>query len=166
MSEATDLARQHATTAVQALVDVIEDVDSKGSEVVAAANALLDRGYGKPMQAIISVPIPARMSARLAALDDAALLAVIDGSKNFGGGVHPQSGTVTRGVDDGRSYHTQAPGAVASIEGPGGTAIAKRHGRSTTRRPPEIFEGECVPSATPFEQALAAAKLVDDPLAL
>lgn len=163
MSEATDLARQHAQTAVRALVDVIEDVDSKGSEVVAAANALLDRGYGKPMQAIITVPIPARMSARLAALDDAALLAVISDSKNFGGGVHPQNGTATRGVENGRSNHTQALTLPATISEAGGST-AKRRGRATTRFPqPEIFEGECVPSATPFEKALAG--LHTDPLA-
>src|SRR5712672_44294 len=108
MSEATDIARQHARTAVQALVDVIQDIDSKGSEVVAAANALLDRGYGKPITAIISVPVPARLSARLAALDDAALLAVISDSKNFAGGVHPQNGREPRAVENGRSNLTQA----------------------------------------------------------
>lgn len=175
MSEATDLARQHAQTAVRALVDVIEDVDSKGSEVVAAANALLDRGYGKPMQAIITVPIPARMSARLAALDDAALLAVISDSKNFGGGVHPQNGTATRGVENGRSNHTQALTLPATFSNEGGgvisepaptPAISKRRGRSTTRFPQPDIEGECVPSATPFEKALAATRVTDDPLAL
>ena len=45
-----DLCQQHAPDAVQTLVDCLDDED--GRVRVAAANALLDRGYGKPVQAL------------------------------------------------------------------------------------------------------------------
>lgn len=43
-----DLARAHTERAIQALVDALDDERTR----VAAATALLDRGYGKPAQAI------------------------------------------------------------------------------------------------------------------
>lgn len=46
-----DLARQYTASAVSALVEVM-DGDSAAAKV-AAANALLDRGWGKPEQAIV-----------------------------------------------------------------------------------------------------------------
>lgn len=162
MSEATDLARAHAPEAISALVTVIRDPDSKGSEVVAASNALLDRGYGKPMQAIINVPVSPRLGARLAALDDAALLAVIESSKILPRGVHTQNGSDPRGVENGRSTQTQLPPPLlnsptggASNSKPGGTR------KSKGRVAPEITDAEFVPVATPktpFE------KFLDDPL--
>lgn len=47
-----DLARQHTGDAIKALVRVMNDTEQSGSAVVAAANSLLDRGYGKPIQAV------------------------------------------------------------------------------------------------------------------
>lgn len=46
-----ELARQYTASAVSALVEVLESDSAAGK--VAAANALLDRGWGKPEQAII-----------------------------------------------------------------------------------------------------------------
>ena len=46
------LAREHTEEAVLALVDVIRNPLSKGSEIVAAAQAILDRGWGKPTQSV------------------------------------------------------------------------------------------------------------------
>jgi HEAT repeat protein len=43
-----ELARAHTERAIQALVDALDDERTR----VAAATALLDRGYGKPAQAI------------------------------------------------------------------------------------------------------------------
>ena len=43
-----EIARDHTETAIRALVEVVEDKDHP--QRVAAANALLDRGYGKPIQ--------------------------------------------------------------------------------------------------------------------
>lgn len=191
MSTATDTARQHTELAVQALVDVIRDADSKGSEVVAAANALLDRAHGKPMQAIVSVPVPARIAARLAALDDLALLQVISDSKISERGVHPQNGSGDARVTDDRRDLTQVAGGGGTFSDGGGSVTGTRVGRETTRRGAlDIVDGELVPIATrltdaqivsretgapilkrkapppmtPFERAMAAAKHADDPL--
>lgn len=43
------IARQHTDTAILALVDICLNGESESARV-SAANALLDRGYGKPMQ--------------------------------------------------------------------------------------------------------------------
>jgi hypothetical protein len=51
--EVTDLARQHAPEAMAALVEIATQGKSESARV-AAATALLDRGYGKPPQAIDS----------------------------------------------------------------------------------------------------------------
>lgn len=50
-----ELARKYTHEAIQALVDVMSSKEETGSARVAAANALLDRGYGKPIQATTEV---------------------------------------------------------------------------------------------------------------
>lgn len=45
----SDLARQHTSVALTALVDIAKKGESESARV-AAANALLDRAYGKPTQ--------------------------------------------------------------------------------------------------------------------
>jgi hypothetical protein len=47
------LAREHAETALEALIKVCKSSDSDSARV-SAANAILDRGYGKPLQQIES----------------------------------------------------------------------------------------------------------------
>ena len=43
-----ELARRFAQDALQAMVDILDDPDSSGTNKLAAANSLLDRAYGKP----------------------------------------------------------------------------------------------------------------------
>lgn len=45
-------AREFGDIALQTLVDVCSDVVAPPSARVSAANAILDRGYGRPMQAL------------------------------------------------------------------------------------------------------------------
>ena len=45
------MAREHAEAALQTLVEIAKDGESEGGRV-AAANAILDRAYGKPKQAL------------------------------------------------------------------------------------------------------------------
>jgi hypothetical protein len=47
----SDLAREHADTALTALVNIARDGESEAARV-SAANAILDRAYGKPVQAM------------------------------------------------------------------------------------------------------------------
>ena len=45
-----ELARKHTTDALKTLVDIMKHKLLPASARVAAANAILDRGYGKPLQ--------------------------------------------------------------------------------------------------------------------
>jgi len=47
-----DLARQHTAEAIETLAEIMKDKDSPSAARVGAATALLDRGWGKPRQAI------------------------------------------------------------------------------------------------------------------
>ncbi len=51
--EMRELAREHATAALETLVKICKMSDSDAARV-SAANAILDRGYGKPLQQIES----------------------------------------------------------------------------------------------------------------
>lgn len=46
------LARAHTETALKTLAGIMEQPDAPPAARVAAANSLLDRGWGKPVQAI------------------------------------------------------------------------------------------------------------------
>lgn len=50
VAEVRDLARTHTTDAVKTLVTIMKDKKANAAARVAAANAILDRGYGKPPQ--------------------------------------------------------------------------------------------------------------------
>jgi hypothetical protein len=50
-AEIRDLARHHTATALRTLVEIAEHGESENARV-AAANALLDRGWGKPRQEV------------------------------------------------------------------------------------------------------------------
>ena len=45
-----EIARQHTADAINALVEIVQD--KSHPQRVAAANSLLDRGYGKPIQQV------------------------------------------------------------------------------------------------------------------
>jgi hypothetical protein len=73
-------ARIHAPKAIETLADImataVEDKDR-----IRAAESLLDRGYGKPAQAIIQVPANRRQAALLAAMSDDDLVSIIEQKK-------------------------------------------------------------------------------------
>jgi hypothetical protein len=52
VTEIRSLARSHTRTALNVLVAVMRNTKATPPARVAAANALLDRGWGKPTQAI------------------------------------------------------------------------------------------------------------------
>lgn len=47
----TEMAQSHARVALETLVSIARDGESEAARV-SAANAILDRGYGKPVQGI------------------------------------------------------------------------------------------------------------------
>ena len=51
-TQIASLARSHTETALNTLVGIMEQTDAPPAARVAAANAVLDRGWGKPTQPI------------------------------------------------------------------------------------------------------------------
>lgn len=56
----------------------MKDPFAENRERIAAANSLLDRGHGKPLTAVISLPSTRAHQAMLAALSDEELMAQIN----------------------------------------------------------------------------------------
>jgi|SRR4029453_7281391 hypothetical protein len=54
VAEVRELAREHTADAIQTLVSIMTNPKSAPAARVSAANALLDRGYGKPPQHVTS----------------------------------------------------------------------------------------------------------------
>jgi len=52
--EVREMARAHTEEAIKALARVLRSKRSPASAVVAAANALLDRAWGKPQQRVVA----------------------------------------------------------------------------------------------------------------
>jgi hypothetical protein len=52
LKDVIDLAREHTGEAVENLVMIMRSEKAPAQARVAACNSLLDRGYGKPMQAV------------------------------------------------------------------------------------------------------------------
>lgn len=80
MLEADSLARQHTELAIQTLADILGDPFAEDKDRIKAADSILDRGHGKPAQAIIQVPLSQQQRARLASMSDDELLAKIQGA--------------------------------------------------------------------------------------
>jgi hypothetical protein len=54
ITEIRSIARGHTRTAINTLVGVMRSKDATHAARVSAANAILDRGWGKPVQALQS----------------------------------------------------------------------------------------------------------------
>lgn len=50
--ELQEMAKDHAQDALSTLAKIMADVEQPAAARVSAANAILDRGYGKPPQAV------------------------------------------------------------------------------------------------------------------
>jgi hypothetical protein len=72
-----ELAREHSPRAIELLANEME-VAWESRDRIRAAEAILDRGYGKPSQAIIQVPASRQQAALLASMTDDQLVAVIE----------------------------------------------------------------------------------------
>jgi hypothetical protein len=71
------LARSHAPRAIEVLANLVDNaVEDK--DQIRAAEAILDRGYGKPSQAIIAIPATRRQALAAAAFNDEQLVAIIE----------------------------------------------------------------------------------------
>lgn len=75
------LAREHTETAIGVLAEVMKDPFAENRERIAAANAILDRGHGKPNQAIIAVPGNRAIAALLSSKTDDELMAILNSTQ-------------------------------------------------------------------------------------
>lgn len=73
-----EMAREHAERAIDTIASVMNDEFAEDKDKIRAAEAILDRGYGKAAQAIIQVPQSRKQEAILAALSDEQLVAIIE----------------------------------------------------------------------------------------
>lgn len=104
---ADSLARLHTAEAIGTIVDTMRHA-SKASERLKAAEMLIDRGHGRAVQAVISVPARQAVALKLASLGDAELLQIA----KAGGGSTSEKGS-PHAVGDGRGTIPE-PGATAS----------------------------------------------------
>jgi hypothetical protein len=84
ITDVRDAARQHTQAAVETLVSVMQDLKAPHSARVAAANGILDRGYGKATQHIeaeLSVYDSLSLAEKQTLLD---ALEVLDGANEEG----------------------------------------------------------------------------------
>lgn len=58
VGEIRDLAREHAGSAIAALASITRSAKAPAAARVAAASALLDRGFGRPMQHVATHKSP------------------------------------------------------------------------------------------------------------
>lgn len=73
--ELAAIAKEHAEDALAVLVEIMRNGENEAARI-SAANAVLDRGYGKPMQAMThgadpNNPLPAAIGMVFVAPDDA-----------------------------------------------------------------------------------------------
>lgn len=76
-TRADDLARRHTELAISTAVEILQNEWAEARDKIRAAELILDRGHGKPIAAVIQLPAPKRTAEALAAMDDDALLAVL-----------------------------------------------------------------------------------------
>lgn len=70
-------ARDHTEEAIDVLHEIMVDPSHEAKDRLRAAEALLERGHGKAVSAVISVPLERRQKAEMAAMTDEELMAAI-----------------------------------------------------------------------------------------
>ena len=70
-------AREYAGEAIDVLHDLMVDPSQEARDRIRAAESLLERGHGKAVSAVISVPLEKRQRAEVAAMSDEELMAAI-----------------------------------------------------------------------------------------
>lgn len=71
------LARDHAKEAIGILHDIMVDPLAENKDRLRAAESLLERGHGKAVSAVISIPVQRRQAAQMASMSDEELLEAI-----------------------------------------------------------------------------------------
>lgn len=144
-ASADSLARLHTAEAMGLMVQAVRGQipGIKPAERLRAAETILDRGHGKAVQAVISVPSRQAVAARLAAMSDDDLLRIAQNAQGQRGEYPPrggpnvggeQRGTIQAGADP---YTLVHEGNSAGHEGNG----VGREGNSYMQNA-DIIDGE------------------------
>lgn len=72
------LAREHAAKAIETVTDIMNDWSAEDKDRLKAADMILDRGHGKPVNATIALPNSNAHRKLLAMLSDEQLMAQIE----------------------------------------------------------------------------------------
>ena len=78
-----DIARESTTLAIETLRTIAADTDAPHAARVSAATALLDRGWGKPLQGLAVLAVSAPKGVR--EMTDAELMVMIERKTGLGG---------------------------------------------------------------------------------
>jgi hypothetical protein len=70
-------AREYSGEAIEVLHELMTDPFQEARDRIRAAESLLERGHGKAVSAVISVPLERRQKAEMAAMTDEELMAAI-----------------------------------------------------------------------------------------
>ena len=77
-----DIARESTTLAIETLRTIAADAEAPHAARVSAASALLDRGWGKPMQGVAMMTVSAPKGVR--EMSDGELMAMIEKKTGLG----------------------------------------------------------------------------------
>lgn len=72
------LAREHTELAVDVLAQIMRDEFAKDGDRIKAADSILDRGHGKPLNATIALPMSKAHAARLVSMTDDELIQLVE----------------------------------------------------------------------------------------
>lgn len=95
-ANADSLARLHTAEAMGTMVEAMRGHIPNPKEAairIKAAQAIIDRGHGRAVQAVISVPARQAVAARLAQLDDDSLMRIAVGAGATGLGAQAEGGS-------------------------------------------------------------------------
>ena len=81
MKTADALARGHTERAVETIAEVMNDPFAENRDRLKAAETILDRGHGKPNQAIIAVPGNRELAALLSKMSNDELAQIVQQSQ-------------------------------------------------------------------------------------
>jgi hypothetical protein len=79
MSRIDKLAQGHGEEAIKTIHEIMSDPFAENKDRLAAAREMLDRGHGKPNQAVIMVPLDRQRRQAAALYSDAELGEIIEG---------------------------------------------------------------------------------------
>lgn len=141
-AHADSLARVHTAEAVGVVIKIMRGQEEGAGPVLnarlRAAQTIIDRGHGRAVQAVISIPARHAVAARVAAMSDDALLALC-AARMGGGSTGENEGPVETPVGAGTIQDTLPPSAFCPTTPGGGRSGSQRGGKTQNRSAQALF---------------------------